>query len=116
MLFERFYFRQFPFKKMVLLGGNVLCGCLSLFPLPHSVFCSCSTRVTVNHIEKNLPVESKVAWRSRSNVDYVVLFDWKCSASDIKPGSCIASLYDAITKVIELYLMNLAEMVIVKLI
>ena len=55
---------------------------------------------TSGHIDRQLPVESVVAWRNRSSVDHVILLDWKCSATNLDPRGSIACLKDALVKVL----------------
>uniref|UniRef100_A0A3B3URK3 Ubiquitin carboxyl-terminal hydrolase 8 n=1 Tax=Poecilia latipinna TaxID=48699 RepID=A0A3B3URK3_9TELE len=57
-----------------------------------------SPGITVNLIEAKLPDASKDHWRRRGVVDYVVLLDWFSSASDLKLGTTLMSLKDAIYK------------------
>ncbi|KAM6186618.1 ubiquitin carboxyl-terminal hydrolase 8-like [Rhynchocyon petersi] len=49
-------------------------------------------------IEANLPDESKDRWKMRGNVDYVVLLDWFSSANDLRLGTTLQSLKDALFK------------------
>ncbi|TRZ01985.1 hypothetical protein DNTS_024159 [Danionella cerebrum] len=57
-----------------------------------------SPGATVNQIEKKLPEASKSTWYRRSQMDYVVLLDWFSSVSDLKLGSTLQSLKDALFK------------------
>ncbi|MEQ2237352.1 hypothetical protein ILYODFUR_022304 [Ilyodon furcidens] len=57
-----------------------------------------SPGITVNQIEVKLPDASKDHWRRRGFVDYVVLLDWFSSASDLKLGTTLQSLKDAMFK------------------
>uniref|UniRef100_A0A3Q2QFQ7 Ubiquitin carboxyl-terminal hydrolase 8 n=1 Tax=Fundulus heteroclitus TaxID=8078 RepID=A0A3Q2QFQ7_FUNHE len=57
-----------------------------------------SPGITVNQIEAKLPDASKDLWKRRGFVDYVVLLDWFSSASDLKLGTTLQSLKDAIFK------------------
>ncbi|XP_015231086.1 PREDICTED: ubiquitin carboxyl-terminal hydrolase 8 [Cyprinodon variegatus] len=57
-----------------------------------------SPGITVNQIEAKLPDGSKDHWKRRGLVDYVVLLDWFNSASDLKLGTTLQSLKDAIYK------------------
>lgn len=57
-----------------------------------------SPGITVNQIEAKLPDASKDHWRRRGFVDYVVLLDWFSAASDLKLGTTLQSLKDAIFK------------------
>ncbi|XP_043990240.1 ubiquitin carboxyl-terminal hydrolase 8 isoform X1 [Gambusia affinis] len=57
-----------------------------------------SPGITVTLIEAKLPDASKDHWRRRGVVDYVVLLDWFSSASDLKLGTTLMSLKDAIYK------------------
>lgn len=57
-----------------------------------------SPGVTVNQIELKLPAESLDEWKRRAFVDYVVLLDWFSSISDLKLGTTLQSLKDALFK------------------
>ncbi|XP_013856584.1 ubiquitin carboxyl-terminal hydrolase 8, partial [Austrofundulus limnaeus] len=57
-----------------------------------------SPGITVNQIEAKLPEESKDEWRRRGFVDYIILLDWFSSASDLKLGTTLQSLKDALFK------------------
>uniref|UniRef100_A0A3B5MTY9 Ubiquitin carboxyl-terminal hydrolase 8 n=1 Tax=Xiphophorus couchianus TaxID=32473 RepID=A0A3B5MTY9_9TELE len=57
-----------------------------------------SPGITVTLIEAKLPDASKDHWRRRGVVDYVVLLDWFSSASDLKLGTTLMSVKDAIYK------------------
>ncbi|XP_026142702.1 ubiquitin carboxyl-terminal hydrolase 8 isoform X1 [Carassius auratus] len=57
-----------------------------------------SPGVTVNQIELKLPAVSLDDWKRRGFVDYVVLLDWFSSVSDLKLGSTLQSLKDALYK------------------
>ncbi|XP_059363007.1 ubiquitin carboxyl-terminal hydrolase 8-like isoform X2 [Carassius carassius] len=57
-----------------------------------------SPGVTVNQIELKLPAVSLDDWKHRGFVDYVVLLDWFSSVSDLKLGSTLQSLKDALYK------------------
>ncbi|XP_072888886.1 ubiquitin carboxyl-terminal hydrolase 8 isoform X2 [Hemitrygon akajei] len=54
--------------------------------------------ITVNQIELKLPEESKEMWRKRQCVDYIVLLDWFSSINQMKRGSVLQSLKDALYK------------------
>ncbi|XP_068168767.1 ubiquitin carboxyl-terminal hydrolase 8 [Antennarius striatus] len=54
--------------------------------------------ITVNQIETQLPETSKDQWRRRGFVDYVVLLDWFSSVTDLKLGTTLQSLKDALFK------------------
>lgn len=54
--------------------------------------------ITVNQIEAKLPEMSKEQWRRRGFVDYVILLDWFSSVSDLKLGTTLQSLKDALFK------------------
>lgn len=56
--------------------------------------------VTVNQIELKLPAESLDEWKRRAFVDYVVLLDWFSGLSDLKLGTTLQSLKDALFKVL----------------
>lgn len=77
----------------------ILLTCLdfSPSPLPYNprLF-----RITVNQIEAKLPDASKDHWRRRGFVDYIVLLDWFSSVTDLKLGTTLQSLKDALFKVI----------------
>ncbi|XP_017297008.1 ubiquitin carboxyl-terminal hydrolase 8 [Kryptolebias marmoratus] len=57
-----------------------------------------SPGITVNQIEAKLPEVSKDHWRQRGFVDYLILLDWFSSASDLKLGTTLQSLKDALFK------------------
>ncbi|XP_074862762.1 ubiquitin carboxyl-terminal hydrolase 8 isoform X2 [Carettochelys insculpta] len=57
-----------------------------------------SPGVTANWIEAKLPENSKDPWKKRGHVDYVILLDWFSSAKDLKLGSTLQSLKDALFK------------------
>ncbi|XP_069029652.1 ubiquitin carboxyl-terminal hydrolase 8 [Embiotoca jacksoni] len=57
-----------------------------------------SPGITVNQIEAKLPDESKEQWRRRGLVDYIVLLDWFSSITDLKLGTTLQSLKDALFK------------------
>ncbi|XP_057203712.1 ubiquitin carboxyl-terminal hydrolase 8 isoform X2 [Triplophysa rosa] len=57
-----------------------------------------SPGVTVNQMELKLPAESLDEWKRRAFVDYVVLLDWFSSISDLKLGTTLQSLKDALYK------------------
>lgn len=59
-------------------------------------------RITVNQIEAKLPDVSKDQWSQRGFVDYIVLLDWFSSVTDLKLGTTLQSLKDALFKVIRL--------------
>ncbi|XP_069767450.1 ubiquitin carboxyl-terminal hydrolase 8 isoform X2 [Narcine bancroftii] len=54
--------------------------------------------ITVNQIEMKLPEESKEIWRKRKSVDYIVLLDWFSSINQVKRGTVLQSLKDALYK------------------
>ncbi|KAG9341355.1 hypothetical protein JZ751_019461 [Albula glossodonta] len=54
--------------------------------------------ITVNQIEVQLPEESKELWKRRGFADYIVLLDWFSSAKDLRLGTCLQSLKDALYK------------------
>ncbi|XP_074522470.1 ubiquitin carboxyl-terminal hydrolase 8 [Halichoeres trimaculatus] len=54
--------------------------------------------ITVNQIEAKLPEVSKDHWRRRGLVDYIVLLDWFSSVTDLKLGTTLQSLKDALFK------------------
>ncbi|KAG8440543.1 hypothetical protein GDO86_006330 [Hymenochirus boettgeri] len=53
---------------------------------------------TASKIESNLPDASKEMWNKRGHVDYVILLDWFSSVSDLKIGTTLQSLKDALFK------------------
>ncbi|KAM3925309.1 ubiquitin carboxyl-terminal hydrolase 8 [Leptodactylus fuscus] len=53
---------------------------------------------TATRIENNLPEASKHLWDTRSHADYIVLLDWFSSVSDLKLGTTLQSLKDALFK------------------
>uniref|UniRef100_UPI0037E83BD0 ubiquitin carboxyl-terminal hydrolase 8 n=1 Tax=Semicossyphus pulcher TaxID=241346 RepID=UPI0037E83BD0 len=57
-----------------------------------------SPGITVNQIEAKLPEVSKEQWRRRGLVDYIVLLDWFSSVTDLKLGTTLQSLKDALFK------------------
>uniref|UniRef100_A0A3P8W1L6 Ubiquitin carboxyl-terminal hydrolase 8 n=1 Tax=Cynoglossus semilaevis TaxID=244447 RepID=A0A3P8W1L6_CYNSE len=57
-----------------------------------------SPGITVNQIETKLPDVSKEQWRRRGFVDYIVLLDWFSSVTDLKLGTTLQSLKDALFK------------------
>ncbi|KAM4592801.1 ubiquitin carboxyl-terminal hydrolase 8 [Odontesthes bonariensis] len=54
--------------------------------------------ITVNQIEAKLPEVSKDNWRRRGFVDYIILLDWFSSVTDLKLGTTLQSLKDALFK------------------
>ncbi|XP_067999824.1 ubiquitin carboxyl-terminal hydrolase 8 isoform X3 [Melanerpes formicivorus] len=57
-----------------------------------------SPGVTANWIEARLPEDSKDPWKRRGHFDYVILLDWFSSAEDLKIGTTLQSLKDALFK------------------
>ncbi|XP_026878583.2 ubiquitin carboxyl-terminal hydrolase 8 [Electrophorus electricus] len=57
-----------------------------------------SPGITVNQVEVKLPVSSLPQWRQRGCVDYIVLLDWFSCVSDLKMGTTLQSLKDALYK------------------
>ncbi|KAM9861243.1 ubiquitin carboxyl-terminal hydrolase 8 isoform 2-T2 [Aulostomus maculatus] len=57
-----------------------------------------SPGITVNQIEAKLPVVSREHWNRRGFVDYIVLLDWFNSVMDLKLGTTLQSLKDALYK------------------
>ncbi|XP_068131483.1 ubiquitin carboxyl-terminal hydrolase 8 [Hyperolius riggenbachi] len=53
---------------------------------------------TATKIESNLPEESKAVWDARGHADYIVLLDWFSSVTDLKLGTTLQSLKDALFK------------------
>ncbi|XP_069481068.1 ubiquitin carboxyl-terminal hydrolase 8 isoform X2 [Ambystoma mexicanum] len=54
--------------------------------------------VTANWIEAKLPEESKDVWCTRGHVDYIIMFDWFSTIHDLKVGTTLQSLKDALFK------------------
>ncbi|XP_041713556.2 ubiquitin carboxyl-terminal hydrolase 8 isoform X2 [Coregonus clupeaformis] len=54
--------------------------------------------ITVNQIEANLPDASRETWKRRGFVDYIILLDWFSSVTDLKLGTTLQSLKDALYK------------------
>ncbi|CAN9507168.1 unnamed protein product [Ophioblennius macclurei] len=57
-----------------------------------------SPGMTVNQIAEKLPDSSKEQWKRRGFVDYIVLLDWFSSVTDLKLGTTLQSLKDALFK------------------
>ncbi|KAM6409858.1 ubiquitin carboxyl-terminal hydrolase 8 isoform 2-T2 [Rhynochetos jubatus] len=57
-----------------------------------------SPGVTANWIEARLPEDSRDPWKRRGHFDYVILLDWFSSAEDLKLGTILQSLKDALFK------------------
>ncbi|CAL8350096.1 unnamed protein product [Merluccius merluccius] len=57
-----------------------------------------SPGITVTQIEVKLPEGSKEQWRRRGFVDYIVILDWFSSIPDLKLGTTLQSLKDALFK------------------
>ncbi|XP_037552899.1 ubiquitin carboxyl-terminal hydrolase 8 isoform X2 [Nematolebias whitei] len=57
-----------------------------------------SPGITVNQIEAKLPDASKDQWRRRGFMDYIILLDWFSSVTDLKLGTTLQSLKDALFK------------------
>ncbi|KAM9275780.1 ubiquitin carboxyl-terminal hydrolase 8 isoform 5-T5 [Morus bassanus] len=57
-----------------------------------------SPGVTANWIEARLPDDSRDPWKRRGHFDYVILLDWSSSAEDLKLGTTLQSLKDALFK------------------
>uniref|UniRef100_A0A8C5MMX4 Ubiquitin carboxyl-terminal hydrolase n=1 Tax=Leptobrachium leishanense TaxID=445787 RepID=A0A8C5MMX4_9ANUR len=53
---------------------------------------------TARKIENNLPEASKEAWDRRGHIDYIVLLDWFSSVNDLKLGTTLQSLKEALFK------------------
>ncbi|NP_001080551.1 ubiquitin specific peptidase 8 L homeolog [Xenopus laevis] len=53
---------------------------------------------TSSKIELNLPDESIEMWNKRGHVDYIILLDWFSSVNDLKIGTTLQSLKDALCK------------------
>ncbi|XP_035191453.1 ubiquitin carboxyl-terminal hydrolase 8 isoform X3 [Oxyura jamaicensis] len=57
-----------------------------------------SPGVTASWIEARLPEDSRDQWKKRGHYDYVILLDWFSSAEDLKLGTTLQSLKDALFK------------------
>uniref|UniRef100_A0A6Q2Z392 Ubiquitin carboxyl-terminal hydrolase n=1 Tax=Esox lucius TaxID=8010 RepID=A0A6Q2Z392_ESOLU len=57
-----------------------------------------SPGITVNQIEARLPSGSRETWKRRGFVDYIILLDWFSSVSDLRLGTTLQSLKDALYK------------------
>ncbi|KAG9352241.1 hypothetical protein JZ751_020654 [Albula glossodonta] len=57
-----------------------------------------SPGITVNQIEAKLPDESRDQWQRRGFADYIVLLDWFSSVTDLRLGTTLQSLKDALYK------------------
>ncbi|XP_036420440.1 ubiquitin carboxyl-terminal hydrolase 8 [Colossoma macropomum] len=57
-----------------------------------------SPGMTVNQIELKLPAASLPLWKQRGSVDYIVLLDWFSCVSDLKLGTTLLSLKEALFK------------------
>ncbi|XP_053722235.1 ubiquitin carboxyl-terminal hydrolase 8 isoform X1 [Synchiropus splendidus] len=57
-----------------------------------------SPGITVNQIEVKLPEDSKEQWKKRGFADYIVILDWFSSVTDLKLGTTLQSLKDALFK------------------
>ncbi|KFZ50255.1 Ubiquitin carboxyl-terminal hydrolase 8 [Antrostomus carolinensis] len=57
-----------------------------------------SPGVTASWIEARLPEDSRDPWKRRGHFDYVILLDWFSSAEDLKIGTTLQSLKDALFK------------------
>ncbi|KFR02646.1 Ubiquitin carboxyl-terminal hydrolase 8 [Nipponia nippon] len=57
-----------------------------------------SPGVTASWIEARLPEDSRDPWKRRGHFDYVILLDWSSSAEDLKLGTTLQSLKDALFK------------------
>ncbi|XP_072255207.1 ubiquitin carboxyl-terminal hydrolase 8 [Pyxicephalus adspersus] len=53
---------------------------------------------TASKIESSLPEASKAEWDRRGQADYIVLLDWFSSVTDLKLGTTLQSLKDALYK------------------
>ncbi|XP_053933801.1 ubiquitin carboxyl-terminal hydrolase 8 isoform X2 [Cuculus canorus] len=53
---------------------------------------------TASWIETKLPKDSRDPWKRRGHFDYVILLDWSSSAEDLKLGTTLQSLKDALFK------------------
>jgi len=77
---------------LYIVGQNVSCTFVFKYILIHF-------RVTASWIEAGLPEDSRDPWKRRGQFDYVVLLDWFSSAEDLKLGTTLQSLKDALFKV-----------------
>ncbi|KAM9480952.1 ubiquitin carboxyl-terminal hydrolase 8 isoform 1-T5 [Clarias gariepinus] len=57
-----------------------------------------SPGITVNQIEVKLPSETLPQWKQRGFADYIILLDWSSSVTDLKLGTTLQSLKDALYK------------------
>nr|XP_023672879.1 ubiquitin carboxyl-terminal hydrolase 8-like isoform X2 [Paramormyrops kingsleyae]XP_023672880.1 ubiquitin carboxyl-terminal hydrolase 8-like isoform X2 [Paramormyrops kingsleyae] len=57
-----------------------------------------SPGITASQIEAKLPACSRGEWDHRGFADYIVLLDWSSSAGDLKLGTTLCSLKDALYK------------------
>ncbi|KAL1007626.1 hypothetical protein UPYG_G00089240 [Umbra pygmaea] len=57
-----------------------------------------SPGITVTQIESKLPDDSREMWKRRGFVDYIILLDWFSSVTDLRLGSTLQSLKDALYK------------------
>ncbi|KAF5889956.1 ubiquitin carboxyl-terminal hydrolase 8 [Clarias magur] len=57
-----------------------------------------SPGITVNQIEVKLPSESLPQWKQRGFADYIILLDWFSSVTDLRLGTTLQSLKDALYK------------------
>lgn len=62
-------------------------------------------RDTANLIEARLPEDSRDAWKRRGQFHYCILLDWFSSAEDLKLGTTLQSLKDALFKVGKFHLL-----------
>ncbi|XP_052267863.1 ubiquitin carboxyl-terminal hydrolase 8-like isoform X2 [Dreissena polymorpha] len=53
---------------------------------------------TVSYIEKALPMDSLSLWKQRGNIDHIVLLDWNSRFENVKIGSSLQTLKDALFK------------------
>ncbi|XP_041706148.2 LOW QUALITY PROTEIN: ubiquitin carboxyl-terminal hydrolase 8-like [Coregonus clupeaformis] len=54
--------------------------------------------ITVNQIEARLPEASREQWKRRGFVDYIILLDWFSCVTDLRLGTPLKSLKDALYK------------------
>ncbi|KAI4894329.1 hypothetical protein NFI96_025119 [Prochilodus magdalenae] len=64
-------------------------------PVPEE---SISPGITVNQIELKLPSGSLPLWKQRGSMDYIILLDWFSCVSDLKMGTTLQSLKEALFK------------------
>ncbi|KAM4037122.1 LOW QUALITY PROTEIN: ubiquitin carboxyl-terminal hydrolase 8 [Anomaloglossus baeobatrachus] len=68
---------------------------ISAINIPEEAVCP---GFTATRIESGLPEASKHFWSTRSHADYIILLDWFSSVGDLKLGTTLQSLKDALFK------------------